>query len=173
MHRITITTQAVALGGLLTLTVAGAAAAVGRAGDVYTVGGGGIATVDADGSAVLTDGPALVSDRHLRDQLDATLDVVLAAADGSLPAPDTCEPASATFVVEGERDADMTLVGSGEVCAVRNPFAPSFVSQEFNGQHVVTDAKRPGLEGDHGSFRVTVTSGGFTSAYATSFVPTA
>jgi hypothetical protein len=134
------------------------------------VGGGGPAV--ADGNGLVVEGPALVQDKHGRDMLDATIRATMVAADGSLPAVDECEPATATFVVEGERDADMTLRGQGTVCTVRNAFFPAYVTVEFDGQHQIVEAKRPQLRGTIGSLSVTVTPGGFTSLYADSVVPT-
>jgi len=165
------TTRAVALGGLLTLALAAPAAAGGNgATDVFTVGGGGIYTVADDGSVVLDQGQALVTDRRVREMLDATLSVVLATDDGTFPEPDACEPASATFVVEGQRDVAMTLEGTGTYCARRHPVFPTFVERRFEGRYVVTDAKRPMLRGDEGTFSVTL-SGGFMAASTSSFIP--
>ena len=134
------------------------------------VGGGGLAVSNDDGTTVV-EGPGLVHDKHLRLMLDATIHATMAPADGTLPAVDGCEPASATFVVDGERDADMTLTSQGPVCRVRNPFFPAYVTVEFDGQHQVVSAKRPQLRGETGSLSMTITPGGFTSLHADSFVP--
>jgi hypothetical protein len=135
------------------------------------VGGGGSAVTDGNGGVVV-EGPALVQDKHGRDMLDATIRATMAPADGSLPAVDECEPAAATFVVQGERDATMTLTGPGTVCTVRNAFFPTYITVEFDGQHEVVEAKRPQLRGTTGSLSITITPSGFTSLHADSFVPT-
>lgn len=136
------------------------------------LGGGGLATDDGNGGLVV-EGPGLVGDKHMRDMLDATVRTSWAADDGSLPAVDECEPASATVVVVGERDADMTLASSGTLCLERHPNFPSYISLEFRGLHQVVDAKRPQLRGTTGSLSITKGPGTFTSVYADSFVPTA
>ena len=136
------------------------------------LGGGGLAVDDGSGGLVV-EGPGLVGDKHLREMLDATVRATWAATDGSLPAVDECEPASATVVVDGERDADLTLVSSGTVCLVRHPNFPSYISLEFRGLHEVIDAKRRQLRGTTGSLSITKGPGAFTSVHADSFVPTA
>lgn len=134
------------------------------------VGGGGIAQIDGDGT-VLVEGPALVQDKHLRDLLDATIVATMAPADGALPTIGECEPAAASFVVDGERDADMTLVSNGTVCRVQHPLFPAYVTLEFDGLHDVVEAKRPQLRLTTGTMSITVGPGGFTSLHADSFVP--
>jgi hypothetical protein len=137
------------------------------------LGGGGIAA-DAGNGGLVVEGPGLVGDKHLRDMLDATVRASWAADDGTLPAVDECEPASATVVVDGERDADLTLVSSGTLCLQRHPNFPSYISLEFRGLHEVVHAKRPQLRGTTGSLSITSRGPGtFTSVYADSFVPTA
>lgn len=133
------------------------------------VGGGGQWTTSDDGDIIVT-GPALVLDWRKGDRLPATLTATLEPADGTLPEPDTCEPASATFIVEGERYA-MTMAGVGTVCAVVVPFAPWVVTQEFDGIYTIIDSSRHTLRGDDGSFSLTLTQTGYASAHATDFIP--
>jgi hypothetical protein len=159
---------ALGLAAVLTLGVGDAVDAAPAS--TLFVGGGGIAQVD-DTGVVVVEGPALVQDKQLRDMLDATIRATMSPTVGELPAIGECKPASATFVVEGERDADMTLASQGTVCRVQNPFFPAYVTVEFDGLHEVVDAKRPQLRGATGSLSITVTPGGFTSLHADSFVP--
>jgi hypothetical protein len=154
-----------------------AALAVGPGGPVTAapttalfVGGGGIAVHDGNG-AIAVEGPGLVQDKHLRDMLDATIRATMATTEGELPDVGECKPATATLVVDGERDADMTLTGNGTVCRVQNPSFPTYVTIEYDGLHHVVEAKRPRLRGVGGSLSITVTPGGFTSVHADSFVP--
>jgi hypothetical protein len=162
---------ALAVASVLALGSVNPAAAAPSETPTLSVGGGGNAVADGNGTVVV-EGTALVQDKHLRDMLDATIRATMAAADGSLPAVDECEPATATFVIDGQRDADLTLSGPGTVCTVRNSFFPAYITVEFDGQHQVVDAKRPQLRGTTGSFSIAITPGGFTSLYADSFVPT-
>lgn len=159
---------AVGLAAVLTLGVgqpAGAATA-----STLFVGGGGIAEID-DAGAVVVEGPALVQDKHLRNMLDASIRATMAPTDGGLPEIGECKAASATFVVEGERDADMTLTSDGTVCRIQNANFPAIVMVKFTGVHQVITAKRPQLRGIEGTMSITITSGGFTSLHANSFVP--
>ena len=78
----------------------------------------------------------------------------------------------ATVVVDGERDADMTLTSSGTVCRVRHPFFANDISLEYRGLHEVVEAKRPQLRSTSGSLSITKGPSAFTSLYADSFVPT-
>ena len=157
-----------AVGLALTLGVGQPVAAAATS--ALFVGGGGIAQVDSTG-AVVVEGPALVQDKQLREMLDATIRATMAPTEGALPAVGECKPASATFVVDGERDADMTLASQGTVCRVQNSFFPAYVTVEFDGLHEVVEAKRPQLRGGTGSMSITITPGGFTSLHADSFVP--
>jgi hypothetical protein len=161
-------TAALGLAAVLTLGAGNPAAA--KPTTTLFVGGGGIAELDDTGTLIV-EGPALVQDKHLRDMLDATLRAAMAATDGTLPAIDECEPASATVEVNGTRDADMTLTSQGTVCHTRNPFFPTDVTIKFNGQHQVVDAKRPQLRGVTGTLSMTISPGGFTSIHADSFTP--
>lgn len=134
------------------------------------VGGGGPWAASDDGDILVT-GPALVLDWRKGDRLPATLTATLQPADGTLPEPDTCEPATATFIVEGERYATMTMAGAGTVCAVVVPFAPWIVTQEFDGIYTIIDSPRHTLRGDEGSFSLTLTQTGYASAHATDYIP--
>jgi hypothetical protein len=159
----------VGLATMLTLGVAQPVAATPTS--TLFVGGGGIAADDGQGNVVV-EGPALVQDKHLRTMLDATISATMTVADGTLPTIGECESAAATFVVTGERDADMTLTSEGTVCRVQHPNFPSYITVQFDGQHTVVEAKRPQLRGGTGSLSINISPGGFTSLYADSFVPT-
>ena len=168
LHMKSLAACAAGLAAVLMLGVGQPAAAASTS--ALFVGGGGIAEID-DAGAVVVEGPALVQDKHLRNMLDATIRATMAPTDGGLPEVGECKAASATVVVEGERDADMTLTSQGNVCRVSNPFFPAFVLVKFNGVHQVVTAKRPQLRGIEGSLSITITPGGFTSLHADSFVP--
>lgn len=170
MHPTTIARTVAAAGlSLLALgSLANQASADPPAAGVFSVGGGGISTVEDDGDVVFT-GPGLASDRRLREMLDVTLTVVVSPDAGELPAVGSCTPATSTFVVDGKRGAGMTLEGTGDICS-RVIFG-NFVETVFEGTFDVVDAQRQDLRGTSGTYRVNITPNGFTSAYASSFVP--
>ena len=167
------TTRAAAAGALAALVLGLAGPAAATPSSVLFVGGGGIAA-DAGAGGIAVEGPALVQDKHLREMLDATLRATMAPDDQTLPAIGECEPGTASVVVDGERDTDMTLRSSGTVCHLRHPIFTSYVWVEYRGLHEVTQAKRPQLRGVTGSLSITTGpgGGGFTSVHADSFVPT-
>lgn len=169
IKRLTPVSAVGALGLVLTLGVGHPVAA--KPASTLFVGGGGIATNDDHGT-VTVEGPALVQDKHLRTMLDATIRATMTVADGSLPAIGECESATVTFVVDGERDSDMTLTSDGTVCHFQHPNFPKYTAMEFDGLHQVIEAKRPQLRGATGSLSMNVSPGGFTSLHADSFVPT-
>ena len=171
MH-LTSTTRAVAAGGLALVALSGVAdmaAAEPFGAGVFSVGGGGISTVEDDGDVVVS-GPALVTDRRLREMVDATLTVVVSPENGELPSVGSCTNAAATFVVDGKRGVAMTLDGSGQICA--RAITPTFVETLFEGTFDVVDAQRQDLRGTSGSYRVNIRPNGFTSSYASSYLPT-
>lgn len=162
---------AAAVGAVAVLVLGLAGPAAATPSSALFVGGGGIAADDGAGGVVI-EGPALVQDKHLREVLDATLRATMAPVDQTLPAIGECEPATASVVVDGERDTDMTLESDGEVCHVRHPVFTSYVTLEYRGLHEVIEAKRPQLRGVTGSLSITRTPGGFSSVHADSYVPT-
>ena len=168
IHHVCTATGAVA--AALALGVGNPVAAEPAWTSTLFVGGGGQAVIHDDGTVVV-EGPALVHDKHLRRTLDATIRATMTTPDGTLPAVGQCEPASTTFVVEGDRDSDVTLASQGTVCRVSNAFFPAYITVEFDGQHEVVEAKRPQLRGVTGSLSMTISPGGFTSLHADSFVP--
>jgi hypothetical protein len=161
-------TSAFGLAAVLTLGAGNPAAA--KPTTTLFIGGGGVAEIDNTGT-VIVEGPALVQDKHLRDMLDATVHATMAATDGTLPAIDECELASATVIIDGTRDSNMILTSQGTVCHTRNPFFPTDVTIKYHGQHHVVDARRPQLRGVTGSLSMTISPGGFTSLHADSFIP--
>ena len=110
------------------------------------LGGPGTYSLDAAGSAVVT---AEVTGRPF----GGSSTTVLSAADGSLPAPGDCEPATATFsLAGGGRDA-LELTASGNVCG-KYVQLPYIVTHVFTGRYTVSDASKRGLVGTDGFFEV-------------------
>ena len=69
---------------------------------------------------------------------DGTYTAVLAAADGSLPEPGVCEPATATLDVTGPKHGYLRLAATGEVCGTW-PDATYVVTHNFVGRYDVVD----------------------------------
>jgi hypothetical protein len=91
---------------------------------------------------------------HLRGSVvgrpyDGAYVATLAADDGSLPAPGSCEPATGTVEVTGPRDRTLRLEAVGEVCG-EFPDATHVVTQRFVGRYAVTDASRRKVRGTDG-----------------------
>ena len=145
-------TRALAVVGLvatstLGLGVAGAQARVPK--PVLQVDGGSSYTLSPAGDAVVT-GPAEVEFRHT-----GILPATLSPDDGTLPEPETCEPATAKFVVTGDAGrVDMRLRGKGEVCGEFPQPPTSIVTHVFTGRYHVIDARRDARIGTNGFFQV-------------------
>jgi hypothetical protein len=120
----------------------------------FLVDGGGTYTVDATGAAVVTGDAEFVHGKGRRGPLPGTFTAVLSPADGTLPEPETCEPATATITVEGDKRIGLTLVGDGEVCGIF-PQLPTYTGTHvFTGRYEVVDAERRRLPGTDGFFEI-------------------
>lgn len=156
---------------VLGITAAAALASFAPAGAAPTkstglyVTGVGTYTTTAAGDAVVT-APAGVYLRSSADAIPATMTATLSPVDGTLPEPETCEPANATIVVEGGRKASMTLVGTGNVCGKYPQQPTSVVTQVFTGRYDVVDADVRRLVGTDGFFEIRLGLGGIGSAFA-------
>jgi hypothetical protein len=94
---------------------------------------------DGVGSYVVDDaGTARLTGRATGTPFDGTWTAVLAAADGSLPAPGECEPANATVEVTGAKGQYLRLAATGEVCGTW-PDATYVVTHDFVGRYDVAD----------------------------------
>jgi hypothetical protein len=110
--------------------------------------------VDLRGAAIGTHVVDAAGTAHLSGSVvglpfDGTYVATLAAADGSLPAPGSCEPAAATLEVTGSRDRTLTLEAAGQVCG-QYADATYVVTQSFTGRYIVTDASSRRLRGTDG-----------------------
>jgi hypothetical protein len=123
-------------------------ATVDAAGPRYKIDftGDGTYTLAADGSAVVT---AHVNGRPFA----GASTTVLAANDGSLPAPGACEPATVTVSVAGDGRDYMELTATGDVCGqfVQPPYIATHV---FTGRYTVVDASKRNLVGTDGFLEV-------------------
>ena len=121
---------------------------------------------DGVGSYVLdTAGTAHLSGSVVGRPFDGTYVATLAADDGSLPAPGSCEPATGTLEVTGSRDRTLRLEAVGEVCG-EFPDATYLVTQRFVGRYVVTDARSRRLRGTDGWISLILATEGHANAEA-------
>jgi hypothetical protein len=126
---------------------------------VLDVSGLGTWTIAEDGSAVVTgkvDGQTLSGD----------LAAVLTPIDGTLPDPETCEPAMATFTIANGPRPDLVLAGAGDVCGVFPQPPTSTVLHVFTGRYRVLDAKRAKIRGTDGFFEVRLGQDNVGSSFA-------
>ena len=93
-------------------------------------------------------GTAQLAGHVIGDPFDGTYVATLAADDGSLPAPGTCEPATGTLDVTSPKRT-LRLDTVGEVCG---EFADAtyVVTHRFVGRYVVADATSRRLRGTDG-----------------------
>lgn len=105
---------------------------------------------DGLGSFVVDDaGFASLSGNVTGKPFDGAYIATLAAADGSLPEPGVCEPATVTLDVTGSRNRYVHLEATGEVCG-RWPDATQVVTHRFVGRYVVADTSERRLRGTDG-----------------------
>ncbi len=126
---------------------------------VLDITGGGTWTIAEDGSAIVTgqvDGQTLTGD----------LTAVLTPIDGTLPDPETCEPAMATFSIAHGPRPDLVLAGAGTVCGVFPQPPTSIVVQAFTGRYRVLDAKKAKVRGTDGFFEIRLGTDNVASSFA-------
>jgi hypothetical protein len=112
------------------------------------------------GSSVLDDaGTAHLSGEVTGRPFGGAYTATLAAADGSLPEPGACEPASATLDVDGPRRKHLELVATGEVCGQWTD-ATYVVTHRFTGSYEVADSSRCRLVGTDGWISVVLATEG-------------
>lgn len=141
----TTRTAALALTVVASLAMATTASpAAAAAKPLVDLRGDGVGTYVID-----TAGTAHLSGSVVGRPFDGAYVARLAADDGSLPAPGSCEPATGTLEVTGSRDRTLRLEAVGEVCG-EFPDATYAVSQRFVGRYVVTDASSRKLRGTDG-----------------------
>lgn len=111
------------------------------------------------GSYVLdSSGTARLTGSVLGDPFDGAYVATLAADDGSLPAPGSCEPATGTLDVTAPRRM-LRLDALGKVCG-EYADATYVVTHRFVGRYVVTDATSRRLRGTDGWISLILASEG-------------
>lgn len=140
MHQKTKTTAVI--GALLAAVAAPSAMAAPP--PVVDLRGADVGTyaLDAEGTARLTG-------RVTGAPFDGDYIATLTSSDGSLPAPDVCEAATAFVDVAGPKGRTLHLSATGEVCGTWAD-ATHVVTHRFLGRYVVTDASARRLRGTDG-----------------------
>lgn len=142
---------AVVAAGLL-LTVLGAVPAQAARPPMIDLRGAGLGSYVVDGA-----GAARLSGSVTGAPFDGTYTATLAANDGSLPDPGSCEPATAIVDVVGSRDRHLQLTGSGSVCGEWTD-ATHVVTHPFVGRYEVTAASARRLRGTDGWYTLILAS---------------
>lgn len=114
--------------------------------------GPGTFVMDSDGSARITG-------TSTGAPFDGTHEARLAADDGSLPLPGTCEPATATLRVDGGRRRFVEMTATGDVCG-EYPDATYVVTHSFTGRYVVGASSKRKLVDTTGFMSQTITVDG-------------
>jgi hypothetical protein len=139
---------------LPTKTIAVAAGALLLAGTTATAASAAKPRIDLRGeglgSFVLDDaGTAHLGGEVTGIPFGGAYTATLAAADGSLPEPGTCEPASGTLEVDGPRRKHLELAAAGEVCGEWTD-ATYVVTHRFTGGYEVVASSKRRLLGTDG-----------------------
>lgn len=123
-----------------TALIAGAVLAAGTAGPAQAAA----TKIDLRGATVGSytldaDGSARVTGDVIGKPFAGPYTAVLTPADGTLPEPGVCEPATVAVDVTGERGRYLQLAGTGEVCG-KWTGPNSVVTHRFVGRYQVVDS---------------------------------
>ena len=148
------------------IAIAAQPASAGRSGNdpEIQLDGRSTYTLEPDGDVEVS-APGEIWFAKSRNGQPVTIDARLVVDDGTLPEPGTCEPASATFVLIGERRSNVDLGGAGSVCG-KWTGPNSVVTHLFTGRYDVTDADRRKLIGTDGFFQFGLTLDGEAFLFA-------
>ena len=97
---------------------------------------------------------------------DGTVTGTLVVADGSLPEPGVCEPATATQRVDGSRQRFLELASTGNVCGTWVQPGASIVTHVFTGRYDVIASTQRRLLGTDGFHEIRLTNAGTASVFA-------
>lgn len=108
--------------------------------------------IDSSGTGTFVmdgDGSARISGTSTGAPFDGAHEGRLAADDGSLPRPGTCESATATLRVDGGRQRFVEMTATGNVCG-EDPDPTYVVAHSFTGRYVVGASTERRLAGTTG-----------------------
>ncbi|HEX2063970.1 MAG TPA: hypothetical protein VHE80_06080 [Acidimicrobiales bacterium] len=118
--------------------------------------------VDFDGHGTYTmagDGSAGLTGTGTGEPFDGSYVAALAASDGTLPDPGSCEAATATVTLQGPRGRFLELAATGDVCG-RHLQSPYVVTQLFTGRYEVVSAWQKRFLGSDGFLEVYLATDG-------------
>jgi hypothetical protein len=147
-------TRIIVVAAGLFLTTVGAFPAEAARPPVIDLHGHGLASYVIDDA-----GTARLSGAVTGAPFDGTYTATLAATDGSLPEPGSCEPATATVNVVGSRLRHLELTGSGRVCGEWTD-ATYVVTHRFVGRYEVTASSARRLLGTDGWYTLILATEG-------------
>ena len=104
---------------------------------------------DVGAYALDAEGTAQLIGRVTGAPFDGAYTATLTSANGSLPAPEVCEAASASVEVVDAKGRTLHLAATGEVCGTWAD-ATYVVTHRFVGRYLVTDASARRLRGTDG-----------------------
>jgi hypothetical protein len=165
MKKRTVVIASLGITTLATLTSLSPANAAAAPKPELQLDGFGTYELDSSGQAVVS-APGEVFFKNQKKSFDAVITAVLTADDGTLPEPEACESASATFTVAGGDKASMTLSGTGLVCAEFPQEPTSIVTHVFTGRYTVDDAANRKVVDTDGFFEIRLGLGNVASAFA-------
>ena len=124
--------------------------------------------VDFDGHgtySVASDGSAALAGAGTGDPFDAAYTTTLAASDGTLPDPGTCEPGTATVTLEGSRGRFLELVATGDLCG-KHLQPPYVETHRFTGRYDVVSSWQKRFLGSDGFLQVSLFTEGRAGVFA-------
>ncbi len=112
----------------------------------------------------VVDGAAAVSGQMDGRPYSGAYTATLTAADGSLPEPGECEPASATFHLDSRVGRFLDVAATGDVCGefVQLPY---ITTHAFVGRYDVTGSTKQNVLGTDGWFEIRLGDDGSASTF--------
>lgn len=133
-----------------------------------TAGAQGRHKVNFDGSGTYftaDDGTAHLEGDAAGAPFDGTYSATLAAADGTLPAAGSCEPATAWLRLDGARGRFLELTSTATVCG-QHLQPPFVVTHIFSSRYSVVASSKRNLVGTDGFFEIRLAVDGRSSVFA-------
>lgn len=123
---------------------------------------------DGPGTSELVDGTAHLTGQATGQPFDGSYVAALAAADGTLPAPGECEPATVALALDGLRRNELALSATGDVCGQWTG-PGNVVTHAFTGRYLIESGRPRRLVGTDGfiEVRLTVDGRGYVFAIST------
>ncbi len=149
--------------GTTTAVLAGPAGAAPREKFDYSASMDGTWAQSGDSAIVTGSGDVYLP--RFKEPMQGVVNAGLTPDDGTMPEPETCEPAHATIVVEGNKHVSETLTGDGQVCGVF-PQDPFIVTHVFTGRYNIVDTAKNTLRKADGFFEIRLGLNSLGSAFS-------